>query len=110
MTAPGRLAGAVPGLLLAGTFFFWLPPLLVLVRGAFGFAGWPWVSAAAVAQAAGTAFWAAMYRRAGHNPLYALPVPLGALVMCGIVARSVARGRRVRWKGREYVAMEPGTG
>jgi hypothetical protein len=51
-----------------------------------------------------------MYRRDGHNPLYALLVPVGALVMCGIVLRSVARGGRVRWKGREYAAMEPGTG
>lgn len=109
-TAPGPLAAVVPWLLLAGVFFFWLLPPLVLLRGALGMAGWPWVPAAAVAQAAGTAFWAAMYRRDGHNPLYALLVPVGALVMCGIVLRSVARGGRVRWKGREYAAMEPGTG
>jgi chlorobactene glucosyltransferase len=105
-TAPGPLAGTVPWLLLSGVFFFWLLPPLVLLRGALGTAGWPWLHAAAVAQAAGTAFWAAMYRRGGHNPFYALAVPLGALVMCGIVLRSLARGGRVRWKGREYGAME----
>ena len=91
-TAPGPVAAAVPWLLLSGVFFFWLLPPLVLVRGALGMAGWPWVPAAAVAQAAGTAFWAAMYRREGHNPLYALLVPVGAGVMCGIVLRSLARG------------------
>lgn len=106
-TAPGPLAAMVPWLLLSGVFFFWLLPPLVLLRGALGIVGWPWVPAAAVAQAAGTALWAAMYRREGHNPLYALLVPLGALVMCGIVMRSLARGGRVRWKGREYGAMEP---
>jgi chlorobactene glucosyltransferase len=106
-TAPGGLTGAVPWLLLAGVFFFWLLPPLVLLRGALGIVGWPWLPAAALAQAAGTAFWAAMYRRDGHNPFYALLVPLGALVMCGIVMRSLARGGRVRWKGRDYGAMEP---
>ncbi|HEX8392060.1 MAG TPA: glycosyltransferase [Longimicrobium sp.] len=111
-TAPGPLGAFVPWLLVSGLFFFWLLPPLVLVRGALGIVGWPWVPAAVVAEGAAIAFWAAMYRRDGHNPLYALAVPLGALVMCGILLGSLLRRGTVTWKGRRYAAaaMEAGAG
>ncbi|MBB4638861.1 glycosyltransferase [Longimicrobium terrae] len=111
-TAPGPLALLVPWLILSGLFFFWLLPSLVLVRGALGMAGWPWVPAAVVAQAVSVGFWAGMYRRDGHNPLYAALAPLGALVMCGILLASLLRRGTVTWKGRRYAAaaMEAGAG
>lgn len=111
-TAPGPLAALVPWLILSGLFFFWLLPSLVLIRGALGIVGWPWVPAAAVAQGVSIAFWAAMYRRDGHNPLYAALAPLGALVMCGILLASLLRRGTVTWKGRRYAAaaMEAGAG
>ncbi len=101
-SAPGPLGALVPWLLVCGLFFFWLLPPLVLVRGALGVVGTPWVPAAAVAQALSLGFWAAMYRREGQSPLYAALVPLGALVMAGIIIRSQLSGGRVTWKGRRY--------
>jgi chlorobactene glucosyltransferase len=101
-TAPGPLAVLVPWLLVSGLFFFWLLPPLVLVRGALGIVGAPWVPAAGLAQAVSLGFWAAMYRREGQNPLYAALAPLGALVMAAIIIRSLLSGGRVTWKGRRY--------
>lgn len=103
-TTSGPLAALVPWLLVSGLFFFWMLPPLVLVRGALGIVGAPWVPAAAVAQAVSLGFWGAMYRREGQNPLYALLAPLGALVMAAIIVRSLARRGRVTWKGRRYAA------
>lgn len=106
-TAGGAAAALVPWLLVSGIFFFWLLPPLVLVRGALGMVGTPWVPAAAVAQAVSFGFWGASYRREGHSPLYALLVPLGALVMAAIIVRSLLRRGTVTWKGRRYA---PGAG
>jgi chlorobactene glucosyltransferase len=101
-TAPGPLAALVPWLLVSGLFFFWLLPPLVLVRGALGIVGAPWVPAAVVAQAVSLGLWAALYRREGQNPIYAALAPLGALVMAAIIIRSLLSGGRVTWKGRRY--------
>jgi chlorobactene glucosyltransferase len=48
--------------------------------------------------------WSAAYRRAGRSPLYAFTFPLGAAVLLWIFVGAIARGRRVAWKGRDYVA------
>ena len=79
-----------------------LPPL-VLTGYASG-AGLPpailiWMIVAMAAQLVG---WAAIYRRAGRSPLYALAFPLGAAVLFWIFTGAIARGRRVHWKGRDY--------
>jgi hypothetical protein len=50
------------------------------------------------------AAWAAAYLRAGRSPLYALTFPLGGAVLLWIFGGAIVRGRRVAWKGREYVA------
>ena len=60
-----------------------------------------WVAATMVAMFVG---WAAVYLRAGRSPLYALTFPLGAAVLLWIFVGAIARGRRVAWKGRDYVA------
>ena len=49
-------------------------------------------------------FWAAVYRRAGLSPLWALVFPVGAAAYCAIALQAIARGRRVEWRGREYLS------
>jgi chlorobactene glucosyltransferase len=50
-------------------------------------------------------WWAFIYVRAfRQSPLYALTLPLGALIVLFIIARATMRGRGVEWKGRRYQA------
>jgi hypothetical protein len=82
-----------------------LAPVIVLLLGAVGMAS----SAALVWATACTTimlvWWAFSYAVAARlSPTYALAFPLGAAVVAYIVVRSVSRGRRVEWKGREYRA------
>jgi chlorobactene glucosyltransferase len=50
-------------------------------------------------------WWAFIYVRAfRQSPLYALTLPLGALIVLFIIARATMRGRGVEWKGRRYLA------
>ncbi|MBK5189279.1 MAG: glycosyltransferase [Gemmatimonadaceae bacterium] len=50
-------------------------------------------------------WWAIIYARPFRlSPLYALTLPLGALVVVFIIARATVRGRGVEWKGRRYQA------
>jgi chlorobactene glucosyltransferase len=47
------------------------------------------------------AWWAIIYVRAfRQSPLYALALPLGAMIVLFIIARATVRGRGVEWKGR----------
>jgi len=39
-----------------------------------------------------------------QSPLYALALPVGAVIVLVIVARATVRGRGVEWKGRRYQA------
>jgi chlorobactene glucosyltransferase len=78
-----------------------LPPaalllaLLGVARGAL-----PW---SAAATAVTILWWALVYRELKEPAYYALLYPLGSAVLLYICVRAVARGRRVVWKGREYV-------
>ena len=50
-------------------------------------------------------WWAFIHVRAfRQSPLYALTLPLGAVVVLFIIARATVRGRGVEWKGRRYQA------
>ena len=50
-------------------------------------------------------WWAFVYVRAfRQSPLYALTLPLGAVVVLFIIVRATVRGRGVEWKGRRYQA------
>jgi hypothetical protein len=87
-----------------------LPPLLVALRAlaSLGALGGPAAAVALpswgpVALAATLLFAAVAYRRCGVSALYALAYPAGAAVLLTIVVQALARGRRVDWKGREYV-------
>jgi hypothetical protein len=87
-------------LLLAPTF--WLVPvialLLALVGVAAGALAW-----SAMAMAALVVWWALIYRQLDEPAYYALLYPLGSAMLLYICVRAVLRGRRVEWKGREYV-------
>jgi chlorobactene glucosyltransferase len=49
-------------------------------------------------------FWALVYGAlAGYTPIYAFSYPLGAGAVLYIIVRAIVRGRRVMWKGREYL-------
>ena len=50
-------------------------------------------------------WWAVIYRGFRQRVWYALLHPVGAAVLLFIILRAIARGRRVGWKGREYVAQ-----
>lgn len=88
LSAP--LSGVVPALILLASMFVSVPQPLVI-----------W---AAITQVVLLAWWTYVYWRAGESPLYALITPLGAAVVLYIFMRAILRGRRVAWKGREYVS------
>ena len=56
-----------------------------------------------IAVAAMMAWWTLVYRSVEEPSYYALLYPLGSAVLLYICVRAVLRGRRVAWKGREYV-------
>ena len=103
-TMPRPIGRAIfPLFLLFPPVFSLLPPLLL---GGFAL-GWttPLTAlSAAIATALLVGWWAAVYTRAGLSPWYGLAYPAGAAVLLGIVAQAIIRGRRVEWKGREYVS------
>jgi chlorobactene glucosyltransferase len=99
----GALGRAVfPVLLLLGPIF-WILPIALLMLGLTGAVpgavGW-----SAVATGASIVWWALVYRQLDEPVFYALLYPLGSAVLLYIAVRALLRGRRVAWKGREYVA------
>jgi chlorobactene glucosyltransferase len=49
-------------------------------------------------------WWMLIYRGFEQRVWYALLTPLGAAMLLFIIAQAIVRGRRVGWKGREYLA------
>jgi len=116
---PGLRPFVAPLSLVLGVSMWLLPPVLMagwLFASAFGTSTggsgplWPvlaWLDAGAAAPVglavtASTWQYAHFTRRMGAPARYGLLYPLGAAVVLFIFARSWARGRRVRWKGRSY--------
>ena len=92
----------VPWLLVLWLVGMWIIPpvaLLLGVSGAWPGASVPWAVMASLGLA--SLGWVTC-RRLGVQVGYALLLPLGAAVATAIVLRSIARGERVQWKGREY--------
>lgn len=83
---------------------FNLVPPAALLAAAFGAAPAPVAVWAAASTAATTVMWMKFYRDVDESPLLAFLYPAGAAVTLFIYARAVARGRRVTWKERDYVA------
>jgi chlorobactene glucosyltransferase len=83
---------------------FWLAPPIVLALGLLGVVGASALAWAAIATVANLAWWLAVYAWLRLSPLYAVLHPVGAAMVLYIALGAIARGRRVRWKEREYRA------
>ena len=83
---------------------FTLVPPVVLLLGLLGAVGPTATTWAAVATGANLVWWLLVYAWLRLSPLYALLHPLGAAMVLYIALGAIARGRRVRWKEREYRA------
>jgi chlorobactene glucosyltransferase len=92
-----------PLLLLLPSLSGLLPPVLLLLALA-GVIGHGWLVWSAIVFAVNLVWWLATYVALGLSPLYALLHPLGAAMLLYISVRAIARGRRVEWKGRGYIA------
>ena len=100
----GRIGRALfPLALVVPMLLMLAPPIALLLSLASGAPDAPLALWAAVATAASLAWWAFVYVWLGLAPPWALTYPLGAAVALWIMVRAIARGRRVGWKGREYV-------
>ena len=84
------LSGVVPPILLA-----------LALAGALGTGVLWW---AAIVTGVNLLWWMVVCAVLGMSPLYALLHPVGAAALLYISLRAIARGRRVRWKERDYQA------
>ena len=75
--------------------------LLAALTGAIPMAVILW---AAIVTTVMLVWWGFVYRADGQSIIYAFCFPLGASVVLYIFATAIARGRRVSWKGRQYVS------
>ena len=80
-----------------------IPPVVLAVALA-GALGRDWLAWSAMCIGASLVWWMLIYRGFRQRVWYALLYPIGAAVVLFIVLRATFRGRRVGWKGREYVA------
>ena len=92
---------ALMPLLLALAFVFWLVPPSFLLVAALG-VQYTLFDSAVIATIASIIFWGMVSFGMGIPPIYALAYPLGAAMTLCIYGRSLRRGRRVQWRGREY--------
>lgn len=100
----GALGRAIfPALLVTPAVFFIAPPI-VLALGWLGIVGTTATTWAAIATTANLVWWLLVYAWLRLSPAYALLHPLGAAMVLYIALGAIARGRRVRWKEREYQA------
>jgi chlorobactene glucosyltransferase len=100
--ATGRVL--FPVLFLSAPVLALYPPVM-LALGLLGVVAASHVAPAAIATAALLAWWGAVYARIREPAWYALLFPLGAVLLGYIFVGAMIRGRRVAWKGREYVAQ-----
>ncbi|HKN65680.1 MAG TPA: glycosyltransferase family 2 protein [Gemmatimonadaceae bacterium] len=81
-----------------------LAPVIALPLALGGLLGDRWLVWSEVSAVANLVWWALIYRGFRQRIWYALAAPLGAAMLLYIIARAIARGRRVGWKGREYLS------
>ena len=103
-TLGGRVGRAAYPVFLLGAPLFGLAPVIVLLLSAVGALSSAWLTWSTVVVAATVAFWLAIYRFMRAPVLYAFAYPLGLAMLFYIAAGAVARGNRVEWKSRRYVA------
>jgi chlorobactene glucosyltransferase len=100
----GALGRAIFPVLLVTPALFQLVPPVVLALGLAGAVGSAALTWAAIATGANLVWWTLVYAWLRVSPAYALLHPLGAVVLLYVVVRAMGRGRRVRWKERDYRA------
>lgn len=100
---PRPLRPFVAPLSLATGVGLWLVPPVVLGLSLGGVLGPSALAWSSTVYALSAATFAAFTHRIHAPAVYGLIYPLGAAVGAYIFARSWTRGRRVRWKGRDYV-------
>jgi hypothetical protein len=100
----GALGRTIFPLLLITPGLFGLVPPVVLALGLLGVVGSGALTWAAVATAANQIWWLLVYAWLRLSPAYALLHPLGSAMVLYIALGAILRGRRVRWKEREYRA------
>jgi len=100
----GAFGRAIFPLLLVTPGLLGVAPPIVLALGLLGIVGSGSLTWAAIATAANLIWWVLAYRWLRLSPAYALLHPLGAALVLYIAVGAIARGRRVRWKERDYRA------
>jgi chlorobactene glucosyltransferase len=81
-----------------------IAPWFALGAALLGIVGAGWLVWSLICIVASIVWWALIYRGFGQPVALALLYAVGAVVVLYIMAGAIARGRRVGWKGREYVA------
>ena len=79
-------------------------PPIVLTMALLSILGGDWLLWSVTSVATNLLWWALIYRGFRQRVWYALAAPLGSAMLLYIIGRAIARGRRVGWKGRQYVA------
>jgi chlorobactene glucosyltransferase len=100
----GRIGRIVFPLALLAVPLIGLAPVVGLVLSALGALEVPWLLWSAVCVAASLTFWGGIYHSMRESVANALLYPLGLVMLFYIALGSVARGRRVEWKNREYLS------
>lgn len=98
----------LPLVLLAGPLAS-IAPTVVLLLGVFGLVTNAWLVWSIITTIATVLWWMQVYVRApvvgpSRALRFAAIYPLGSLILVYIIVRAVVRGRRVEWRGREYLA------
>jgi chlorobactene glucosyltransferase len=81
-----------------------IAPWLALGATALGMLGAGWLTWSVLCILASIAWWMLIYRGFHQRVWLALLYPVGAAVVLYIILSATARGRRVAWKDREYIA------
>ena len=100
----GAFGRAIYPLLLVTPGLLGVVPPIVLALGLLGVVGAGALTWAAIATSANLVWWLLVYLWLRLSPVYALLHPLGAAMVLYIALGAIARGRRVRWKERDYRA------
>jgi len=100
----GVLGRAIFPLLLVTPGLLGVAPPIVLALGLLGVVGSGATTWAAIATTANVVWWLLVYAWLRLSPAYALLHPLGAAMVLYIALGAIVRGRRVRWKERDYQA------
>jgi chlorobactene glucosyltransferase len=100
----GSVGRVIFPLLLITPGLFGVVPPIVLALGLLGAVGSGALTWAAIATGANLVWWLLVYAWLRLSPVYAVLHPLGAAVVLYVALGAIVRGRRVRWKEREYRA------